>query len=101
MNELFQPYLQWLQWLHLAEWWYNSTYHTSTKMTHFQSVYGYVPPRWNKFVQGDAKVHAVKSQLEENQRVMQVLKDTLTMAQNRMKQQADKHRTKREFEVED
>ena len=32
---------------------------------------------------------------------MQVLKDNLTRAQNRMKQQADQHRTKREFEVED
>ena len=29
---------------------------------------------------------------------MQVLKDNLTMAQNRMKQQVDQHRTKREFE---
>ena len=32
---------------------------------------------------------------------MQVLKDNLTMAQNRMKQQADQHTTKQEFEVED
>ena len=32
---------------------------------------------------------------------MQVLKDNLTMAQNRMKQQADQDRTKREFEVAD
>ena len=32
---------------------------------------------------------------------MQVLRDNLTMAQNRMKQQADQHRTEREFEVVD
>ena len=44
-----------------------------------------MPPRWKELIQGDAKVPAVKSQLEENQRVMQVLKDNLTMAQNRMK----------------
>ena len=30
---------------------------------------------------------------------MQVLEDNLTMAQNRMKQQAYRHRTEREFEV--
>ena len=30
---------------------------------------------------------------------MQVLKDNLTMVQNRMKKQVDEHRTKREFEV--
>ena len=55
---------KWLQWLHLAEWWYNSTYHTSAKMTHFQALYGYAPPQWKEIVQGDAKVLAVKSQLE-------------------------------------
>ena len=43
----------------------------------------------------------MKIQIEENQRVMQVLKDNLTMAQNCMKQQADQHRKKRECEVVD
>ena len=57
---------RWLQWLHLAEWWYNSTYHTSAKMTPFQALYGYAPPRWKELVQGDAKVLVVKSQLKEN-----------------------------------
>ena len=57
----------------------------SAKMTHFQALYGYVLSRWKEFVQGDANVPAVKSQLEENQRIMQVLEDNLTMAQNRMK----------------
>ena len=90
---------KWLSWLRLEEWWYNSTYHTSAKMTPFQALYGYVPPRWKELVQGDAKVPTVKSQLKENQKIMQVLKDNLTMPQNRMKQQADMHRTEREFEV--
>jgi transposase InsO family protein len=31
---------QWAQWLPLAEWWYNTTYHTATRMTHFEAVYG-------------------------------------------------------------
>ena len=64
-------------------------------MTPFQAVFGYAPPSWKEFVQGDAKVPAVKNQIEENQRVMQVLKDNLTMAQNRMKQQVDWHRIER------
>ena len=92
---------RWLQWLHLVEWWYNSTYHTSAKMTPFQAFYGYAPPRWKELVLGDAKVPSVKNQLEENQKVMQVLKDNLTRTQNRMKQQADKHWTEREFEAAD
>ena len=47
-------------------------------MTPFQALYGYEHPKWREITQGDAKVPTVKSQLEENQRVMQVLKDNLT-----------------------
>ena len=56
------------------------------------------PPKWKDVAQGDARVPAVKSQLEDNQRVIQVLKDNLTMAQHRMKHHAYHHRTEREFE---
>ena len=35
---------QWAQWLPLAEWWYNTTYHTATRMTPFEAVYGQKPP---------------------------------------------------------
>jgi hypothetical protein len=31
---------QWAQWLPLAEWWYNTSYHTATRMTPFEVVYG-------------------------------------------------------------
>ncbi|XP_022727912.1 uncharacterized protein LOC111283615 [Durio zibethinus] len=31
----------WAQWLPLAKWWYNSSYHFALKMTPFQAFYGY------------------------------------------------------------
>jgi hypothetical protein len=31
---------QWAQWLPLVEWWYNTSYHTTTCMTPFEVVYG-------------------------------------------------------------
>jgi hypothetical protein len=31
---------QWAQWLPLFEWWYNTSYHTTTRMTPFEAVYG-------------------------------------------------------------
>ena len=31
---------QWAQWLPLDEWWYNTSYHTTTCMTPFEVVYG-------------------------------------------------------------
>jgi hypothetical protein len=35
---------QWAQWLPLFEWWYNTSYHTTTHMTPFEVVYGQNAP---------------------------------------------------------
>ena len=43
----------------------------------------------------------MEDQIENQQQVLQILKDNLTMAQNRMKQQVDQHRSERIFEVGD
>ena len=76
VNKCLETYLRsfvtdkqnkWLQWIHLMEWWYNTMYHTSTKMTPFQALYSYEPPRWKEIFQGSTKVPAVKYQLEDNQ----------------------------------
>lgn len=34
----------WSKWLPLAEWWYNTTFHSSIKSTPFEIVYGQPPP---------------------------------------------------------
>ena len=34
----------WVQWLPLAEWWYNTNYHATTKMTPYEAVYGRIHP---------------------------------------------------------
>ena len=39
--------------------------------------------------------------IEHQQHVLQLLKDNLVLAQNRMKQQADQHRSERSFDVGD
>jgi hypothetical protein len=41
----------------------------------------------------------VEDHIENQQQVLQILKDNLTMAQNRMKQQADQHRSEISFEI--
>ena len=68
-------------------------------MTPFQALYGYEPPKWKEFVTIQTNVAAVIDHLEENQKVVQLLKENLTVARNRMKQQAYLHRSEREFEV--
>jgi hypothetical protein len=35
---------QWAQWLPLVEWWYNTSYNTTTHMTPFEATYGQKPP---------------------------------------------------------
>jgi len=92
---------QWFKCLPLAEWWYNTSFHTATKMTPFMALYGYHPPSITSSLKEKSKVQAVEDHIENQQQVLQILKDNLTMAQNRMKQQADQHRSERRFEVGD
>jgi hypothetical protein len=47
---------QWAQWLPLAEWWYNTSYHTTTHMTPFEAVYGQKPPSVLSYLPGVSKV---------------------------------------------
>lgn len=90
---------KWFQWLHLAKWWYNSTYHTSSKMTPFQALYGHEPLTWKDLATSQINIATVKDHLEENQKIVQLLKENLVAARNQMKQEADQHQTEREFEV--
>jgi hypothetical protein len=92
---------QWFKWLPLTEWWYNTSFHTATKMTPFMALYGYHPPSITSSLKEKSKVQAVEDHIENQQQILQILKDNLTMAQNRMKQQADQHRSERSFEVGD
>jgi hypothetical protein len=43
----------------------------------------------------------VEDHIENQQQVLQILKDNLTMAQNHMKQQVDQHRSESGFDVGD
>jgi hypothetical protein len=70
-------------------------------MTPFMALYGYHPPSITSSLKEKSKVQAVEDHIENQQQVLQILKDNLTMAQNRMKQQADQHRSERSFEVGD
>ncbi|GKC71969.1 retrotransposable element Tf2 [Tanacetum coccineum] len=49
----------------------------------------------------DSSNHFIDSTLQERESTVQLLKDNLLKAQNRMKMQADKHRSERVFQVGD
>ena len=65
------------------------------------ALYGYHPPSITSSLREYSKVQAVEYHIEHQQEVLQLLKDNLNLAQNRMKQQADQHRSERSFNVGD
>ena len=65
------------------------------------ALYGYHPPSITSYLRENSKVQAVEDHIEHQQEVLQLLKDNLNLAQNRMKQQADQHRSERSFDVGD
>jgi len=59
-------------------------------MTPFQALYGYEPPNIRSFIPDNPKVQAVVDHAWKTQEVLQIVKENLHMAQNKMKQQEDK-----------
>ncbi|KAH9291972.1 hypothetical protein KI387_042837 [Taxus chinensis] len=92
---------RWIKWLPLAEWWYNTSFHTSSQMTPFLALYGYHPPSITSSLRVQTKVRDVEEHIQHQQQVLASLKENLALAQNRMKQQADQHRSERHFEIGD
>lgn len=74
-------------------------FHISTGTTSFEVVYGRKPPPIIPFTQGETKVEAVAQELQKRDEALRQLKYNLEKAQDQMKRYADKHRTKKEFEV--
>ena len=107
-NRSLQTYLRcmtserpqdWSKWLSLAEWWYNTNFHTATHSTPYTIVYGQAPPNHLPYLAGSSHVEAVDRTLQAREAAIKMLKFYLQRAQNRMKQHADKHRTDRQFIV--
>lgn len=97
----FQEPQNWCSWIALAEWWYNTTYHTAIQMTPFKALYGYSPPQISEFsVPCDVSQEA-RVTLEEKEAIVQKLKASMEDAQRRMKYYADRNRTERKLEVGD
>lgn len=92
---------QWVKWLPLAEFWYNTTYHSAIGMTPFEAVYGVAPPVHMPYLAGDSSNDLVDRLCSSRETVIHLLKDNLLKAQHCMIQQANKHRTDREFQVGD
>jgi len=92
---------EWTLWLPLAEWWYNSNWHSAIGVTPFEAVYGQSPALHIPYLAGDSKVEAVDRSLRAREECIRMLKFHLERAQRKMKQQADKHRVDRSLNIGD
>ncbi|KAL5720720.1 hypothetical protein ACHQM5_013361 [Ranunculus cassubicifolius] len=92
---------RWSQWLGLAQWWYNSSFHTSLNCSPFQALFGRAPtplllPQQPNTGNGD-----VDQFLLDRTEAFASLKTHLQLALDRMKAYADKKRQERTFNVGD
>ena len=91
----------WVEWIHLGEYCYNTTYHMSIGMAPFKALYRHEPLSFIDTVLGNNRAPRAKDWLQEGQNILRGLKENLQHAQNQQKMYADKHRIERSFEVGD
>jgi hypothetical protein len=90
----------WSYWLPWAEYSYNTSWHSSTKLTPFEVVYGVPPPRLLSYIPGTTRVQAVDEVLCNREQILSTLNHNLKQAQQRMKKYADIRWTERKFELD-
>jgi hypothetical protein len=110
VNRVLEQYLHcfvslqlktWMDWIPWAEFSYNTSTHSSTKITPFEAVYGIPPPHPLTYVPGTAKVQAVEEYLQDRDSLLRDLRRNLRLAQERMTSHANQRRREVSFEVDD
>ncbi|KAA0033504.1 transposon Tf2-1 polyprotein isoform X1 [Cucumis melo var. makuwa] len=87
---------EWVSWLPWAEYWYNITFNRSLGASPFQVLYGRKPPSLS-YGDGATTNSTLAEQLSARDTVLAALQDQLLLAQQQMKQYADKKRRHVEY----
>jgi len=110
VNQCLEGYLRcfvhsyphkWKDWLPLAEFWYNTSYHSSLDKTPFEILYGQKPRLLGIDVKDSCAVPDLQEWLSQRKLMVQLLQQQLVRVQQRQKHQYDKHRSEREFAAGD
>jgi hypothetical protein len=110
VNQCLETYLRcfvnacpnkWSQWLSLAEYWNNTSFHSSLGKSPFLVLYGHEPRHFGIDIDQSCPISDLNTWLEERDLMQQLVRQHLIRAQHKMKYQADKHRTERTFQVGD
>lgn len=92
---------RWYKFLHLAEFWHNTTVHSAIQMSPFKALYGRNPPSLSDYIPGSASVPSLDLSLQNRQEILQLLKNNLTKSRKQMEEQAIKKRRDFTFSVGD
>lgn len=90
-----------MKWLSLAEWWYNTSFHSTIQMTPFKALYGYEPLIHVPYIIGTSKVEEVNRLLIDRDAMIKLLRFHIHRTQHRTIQLANKKRTYRSFDIGD
>jgi hypothetical protein len=85
----------------VAEFWYNTNYHSSIGCSPFEALYGRSPRHFGVDSASAVAVTDLKQWLQDRKFITRLIQQHLTHAQLRMKKQADTNRTERVFQVGD
>ena len=91
----------WFKWLPLAEFWYNTTFHSAIQLTPFEILYSQPPPLHWPYLPGESANTQVDMNMTRREEMIRSLKQHLMKAQHWMKQLPDNHRTDKVFQVGD
>ncbi|XP_040942336.1 uncharacterized protein [Gossypium hirsutum] len=64
--------LAWVSWLPLAEWWYNTTYHSAIQTTPYEALYGQITPLHLPYIAGETPVDSVDRTLQQREAMRKV-----------------------------
>lgn len=110
VNQCLETYLRcfvhscptkWSSWLSLAEFWYNTSHHSSLGNTPFYVLYGHHPQQLGIEAPYPSSNSDLTSWLQERELMQQLVQQHLLRAQRKMMHQADKKRSFRSFQVGD
>nr|KYP64598.1 Transposon Ty3-G Gag-Pol polyprotein [Cajanus cajan] len=110
LNRCLEAYLRcfasdypraWYQYLHLAEYWYNTSFHSSIGTTPFHALYGHPPPSPIDVIPQASTPTSVQLILQNHRAVLAQVKAQLSRTRQCMKTYADLKRLDHTFAVGD
>lgn len=92
---------KWLNWIYLAEYWYNTSWHSSLGFSPFYVLYGHHPRHFGITAQAAVASTSLTDWMQQKSLMIELIQQHLKRAQERMRLQANKSRSEREFALGD